>query len=115
MPNAEPLISPRISALQYALLFGDESALDQFWEAAAAEGTPLIELIPDDTRHVLVTFLWRAREPIATVGVDGEVFGAEIAPNQMARLLDTELWHKTYRFPRDLRATYMLAPHTQPV
>lgn len=114
MNHEAPLMSARMGELQYSLVFGDESALDQFWDDVIAEGTPLVEPIPDD-RHMLVTFVWRAHEPVTTVGIDGEVFGWEVVSAQMTRLLDTDLWYKTYRFPADLRATYMLAPHTDPL
>jgi hypothetical protein len=32
MAEQAPLTSPRIGELQYSLVFGDQSALDQFWD-----------------------------------------------------------------------------------
>ena len=51
--------SPRIIALQQALDAGNTKALTEFWQSVEAEGTPLIDPLPDDDRHALVTFLWQ--------------------------------------------------------
>ncbi len=115
MNQPTTFMSARIGELQYRLVFGDHSALAEFWDNVTAEGTPLVEPIADDAGHVLVTFLWRASLPCTAVGLDGEVFGRDVAPAQMTQLLDTDVWYKTYRFPADLRATYMLVPHTDPI
>lgn len=56
----EPAI-PRLVALQEKLKTGDAAALAAFWEGVQKQGTPLVEPIPEDKRHVHVTFLWRAK------------------------------------------------------
>jgi enterochelin esterase family protein len=40
----------------------------------------------------------------------GQLVGQDPKKNQMSRLLDSDLWYKTYRFRRDLRALYHLSP-----
>jgi hypothetical protein len=59
--------SPRLAALSQALDAGEARALDHFWTIVAHEGTPLIEPSPTRPEHVLVTFLWRAHEPVEHV------------------------------------------------
>lgn len=56
--NTSPL-SPRLAQLQQDIEAGNEHALHDFWEEVANQGAPLIELIPNDPLHSLVTFLWR--------------------------------------------------------
>ena len=69
-------------------------------------GTPLIEAIPDDDTHVLVTFLWQETEKLQNILVAGAVVGWDVAENQMSRLLKTDLWYKTYKMRSDTRAIY---------
>ena len=104
-------VSPRLAALRKDLEAGSRSALEQFWQEAARQGTPLVEPIQDDERNVLVTFLWRAKEETRNILVFPELGGGNIAKNQMTRLMDTDLWFKTYRLPRDARFTYSLSPN----
>ena len=109
--TTQELISPRIAALRKALENGDRPALEKFWQEAAAQGAPIIEPIQGDDANLLVTFLWRAREETRNVLVFAGLAGGTLAKNQMSRLMDTDLWYKTYRVPRDARFTYALSPN----
>ena len=53
-------VSPRLAALQQEIDAGNTAALDGFWQEVSRQGTPLIEPIPGDGEHSLVTFIWRA-------------------------------------------------------
>jgi len=88
----EPL-SPRLAALQDRLKSGDRGALDRFWKEIEKKGTPIIEPAPDSDRDVLVTMVWRAREETRNVFV----FRLGDVSKPMARLLETDLWYKTFR------------------
>ena len=101
-----PLISPCLSVLQEALIAGNTGILEAFWQEITAQGTPLIEPIPGDANHVLVTFLWREQEPLQNILIAGAVVGWDVSENQMSRLLNTDLWYKTYRMRSDTRAIY---------
>src|SRR2546427_747820 len=109
--TAQEPISPRLAALRKALENGDRAALEKFWQEAAAQGAPIIEPIQGDDRAMLVTFLWRAKEETRNVLVFAGLGGGTIAKNQMTRLMDTDVWYKTYRVPRDSRFTYTLSPN----
>ncbi len=105
-------ISLRIAALQDDIVAGNTAAVDAFWREVGAQTTPLIEAIPGDDAHRLVTFLWCAEEKTTNVVVfGGFVYYFDFAHNQMTRLLDTDVWYKTDRVRADVRAWYRLAPN----
>lgn len=85
--RAGPQASPRIRLLRQSIQAGEHSAASQFWEEIEQQGTPLVEQIPGDPQHSLVTFLWRAVDDSRNVAVVGGVInGAEPAKNQMSRV-----------------------------
>jgi enterochelin esterase family protein len=106
-----PLASPRITALSRRVEAGDRSALDAFWGRLAREGTPLLEELAGDREHLLLTLAWRADEAVRNVVV---VPGLEAIwqpdRNRLERMPGTDLWHRTWRVRRDLRATYCFSP-----
>ncbi len=112
--RSEELLSPRIATLQRRLGVGEPDSLEAFWRQVAAEGTPLIELIPGDDGHALVTFLWReeagAAAPLRTVVVVSLLTGPDLPAHQLRRLPGTDLWHRSYCVRTDVRTTYWLAP-----
>jgi len=97
--------SPRLLALRDRLTSGDRSALDKFWKEISEQGAPIIESATDNDREVLVTMLWRAREETRNVFV----FRLGDVSKSMARLLDTDLWYKTFRLQKGARFTYQFA------
>lgn len=105
------LVSARLAALRKELETGNRAALEQFWLEVTAQGAPIVEPIQGDDRNVLVTFLWRAKQETRNVLVYAGLGGGNLAKNQMTRLMDTDLWYKTYRVPRDARFTYALSPN----
>jgi len=107
MAAKQMLVSPRITSLEQALISGDTTALQAFWQEITEQGTPLMEAIAGDAPHYLVTFLWRDKGDTHNVVVWGGPAGLDHPEDhQMARLLDTDLWYKTYRLQTDLRAVY---------
>lgn len=103
--------SPRIAALKKELEVGNRAVLDSFWQDVTKQGAPLIEPFKGDDRHVLLTLLWRAKEQTRNVIVFGGVAGTDFSKNQMTRLLDTDLWYRTYKVRNDARFTYNLSPN----
>lgn len=104
--------SPRLEALRAALKAeGHDHALAAFWQAVAEEGTPLIEPIPGDPDHSLLTFLWRDDGHTRNVAVLDGPGGGDPTKNVMRRLPGTDVWHITYRARNDLRSKYRLAPN----
>jgi enterochelin esterase-like enzyme len=110
MTTKTSLISPRLIHLQHDLETGQVRALDLFWQDTIEQGTPLIEALPGDEKHMLVTFLWK--DPGGTHNVvvtGGPTRWGDFAKNQMVRLLETNLWYKTYQVRSDMRTTYQLS------
>src|SRR6201988_3644774 len=98
-------LSPRLAALQNRLKAGDREALADFWKAIAQDGAPIIEEVPGNDRDMLVTMLWRATEETKNVFV----FRLGNVSKAMERLLDTDLWYKTFRLQKGARFIYQFA------
>jgi enterochelin esterase family protein len=97
--------SPRLAELQDRLKSGDRKALDSFWNEIMERGAPIVEPSPGSDREMLVTILWRGREETKSVFV----FHIPGIEKPMTRLLDTDLWYKTFRLPKGARLVYRLA------
>ena len=112
MTHEDTPTSPRLAALRAALKSeGHERALAAFWHAVEDEGAPLIETIPGDPDHLLLTFLWRDDGHTRNVAVLDGPGGGDPSRNVMRRLPGTDVWHITYRARNDLRSKYRLAPN----
>ena len=101
----EQLSSPRLLALRERLTSGDRTALDKFWKEISEQGAPIIEPVAGSEHDMLVTMLWRASEETRNVFV----FRLGDVSKSMTRLLDTDLWYKTFRLQKDARFTYQFA------
>jgi enterochelin esterase-like enzyme len=97
--------SPRLLALRDRLTSGDRTALDKFWSEINKQGAPLIEPAADSDHDILVTMLWRATGETKNVFV----FRLGDVSKPMARLLDTDLWYKTFRLQKGARFIYQFA------
>jgi len=90
---------------------GNPTALDGFWDQVTRQGTPLVEPIPGDPKHVLVTFLWRDGGGTKNVVLYSSLtsnFNREkqLSQDQLVRLANSDVWWKTYRVRKDARFTY---------
>jgi len=98
-------LSPRLSVLRDRIKSGDRPALDNFWKEIEVHGAPIVEEVPGNDRDALVTFLWRATAETKNVFV----FRLGDVSKPMVRLLDTDLWYKTFQFQKGARFIYQLA------
>jgi enterochelin esterase family protein len=98
-------LSPRLAALQERLKSGDRDALDNFWKEIDKRGAPIIEPVAGSDRDMLVAMLWRAKEETKNVFV----FRLGDISKPMARLLDTDLWYKTFQLQKGARFIYQFA------
>lgn len=108
LPTEQSVTSPRLMKLQKELESGNTHVLQDFWNEIAVQGAPIIETIDDDPEHLRVTFLWRAKEDTKNVVVVGNISRYEFTDNQLSRLLDTDLWYRTYILRNDVRTGYQL-------
>ena len=110
----QPIRSPGVVALEKQLKPGDSAVLDNFWSEVKQQGTPLVEPISGDDKHVLVTFLWRGETETKNVGLFCYLFGgAGEAPenNLLVNLPGTNVWFKTYAVHKGGRFTYYFSPN----
>ena len=111
----EEVTTPRLEKLEKQLKAGDSGAIDQFWSEMKSKGTPLIETISDDPKHLLVTFLYRAEKPTKSVVLFCQLSETrDYSENVMKRLEDTGLWYKAYWLPNNLRLSYSFVPDPTP-
>ncbi|GAB4413202.1 MAG: hypothetical protein Fur0044_07530 [Anaerolineae bacterium] len=104
-----PLVSPKLDTLRRAVEAGNTAALDAFWQEISQQGTPLIEPLAGDEKHLLVTFLWRAADETQNVAVVSNLSGQMGANEAMTRIPATDVWFKTYKLPNDTRESYQFA------
>ncbi len=88
-------------------------AVEAFWRELENSGAPIVEPIPSDAEHSLVTFVWRgspqARNVVITDGVSVGVGGAEPLNSRMTRIDGTDVWYRSYVVRNDGRFTYALS------
>jgi enterochelin esterase-like enzyme len=108
MPNRRSIESPRLRTLLEVLERSEAGAIASFWDEMKERGTPLIEPIEGDPKNSLVTFLWRATEPVTDVGVVGYI--TDRHDNRMRRLPETDVWYRSRVLANDVRATYQFHP-----
>lgn len=113
LPWLEGMASPRIEQLRKQVEDGDASAVPRFWEEMKQQHTPLVEALPGDSGHVLVTFLYQATGPTRRVALVAPLSTDRATP-LMNRLGDSDLWYKTYGLRNDMRFSYSFLPNPTP-
>ncbi|VVP90186.1 hypothetical protein PS910_02803 [Pseudomonas fluorescens] len=101
------LASPIMRQLVEDLAAGKGS--EDFWQARASQGTPLVEALPGRPGERLVTFLWRgARDNV-------RVFGAPSGNHDpLQRLGNSDVWYRSFEVPSDARLSYQMAADVPP-
>jgi enterochelin esterase family protein len=102
--------SPQIEKLKSDVRSRGAAAVQAFWDRVAADGgTPVIECPARLKPDCLVTFLWRGDASTKNVVIRGEAVPGTPASNVFARVADTDVWYRTFRFRDDARFMYMLS------
>jgi enterochelin esterase family protein len=104
-PIQQTGVSPRIQQLKDQISRGRAAARDEFWTALERDHTPLVEAIPGDPGHVLVTFVWRGAPGTRSIGVAGM---------EMTLIPGTDVWYVTITMVKDQRLSYGFKPMTGP-
>lgn len=101
------ITSPRLRTLEKSLESGEAKALTVFWEEVQQSGTPLIEPLPDDSDHSLVTFLWQGQQlrDVALISLL-----TEPTTHPLLRLAGSDVWYLSCQVRNDIRATYQFFP-----
>lgn len=104
--SSNKMISPKINELIKEIECNNINAVDDFWTSIEKEGAPLIEEIDGDKDNVLVTFIYKEKGTIENVLIYGTVPGYRFAENEMEKLLNTDIWFKTYKVRNDVKFRY---------
>lgn len=108
-----PATSERLRRLADEHRVRGNTAVTEFWAEVRATGTPLVEPAEDPADRV-ATFVWRGDSgtdgALVMVNTAVEAHRADLAPARMQRLPGTDVWHRSFRFPAGLRASYQLLP-----
>jgi enterochelin esterase family protein len=104
--------SPTMAAIAKAVSEGDGSAIRRFWDSMKLRPSPLVEAIPDDSAHVLATFLWRGDSAVRDIVLMAQPDG--IAPprdprSHLSVLAGTDIWYRTFVIPAEAEFSYVLA------
>lgn len=112
LPWSTGVDSPHIEALRKQIESGNTGAVKQFWAEITARHAPLIEPIPGDTAHSLVTFLYRGSTDTKTVVLYCQmIMGRDPSVNKLTELGATDVWFKTYSVRNDMRLGYSFIPN----
>lgn len=104
------MASPRLRQLEEELAAGDSKAVDRFWTEIARTGAPMVEGDAERSDTRLVTFLWRALEPVHHVALIEWFSHGDFSDKLLEQLGETDLWYRTYRLRADLRLDYRFGP-----
>lgn len=104
--NSNKLLSPKINKLIKEIERNNANAVKEFWTSIEKVGSPLIEKIHGDKDNVLVTFMYKQKEAIENVLIYGAVPGYRYMENLMEKLLNTDIWFKTYKIRNDVKFKY---------
>lgn len=85
---------------------GNNKAMEEFWCEIEHKETPLIERISGDLENSLVTFIYKQDKDIENVVLMPIDEFENYLENKMERLLDTDLWYKTYKVNNEIRFSY---------
>lgn len=100
--------SEKINNLKRSILDGNKKDIDEFWKEIKENNAPIIEEIQGDTDNVLITFLYEGDKEVENVVVLDGCVGLDYEKNKMDRILDTDIWYKTFKVRNDLRFRYFL-------
>ncbi len=95
-----------ISKLEEKLNQGYTGELANFWDYIEKNGSPIIEEIPEDLDHNLVTFIYKEDGEIENVLLIPEIEDCKFLNYRMERLINTNLWYISCKIRNDIRLQY---------
>ncbi|CAN5364017.1 N/A [soil metagenome] len=109
-PNSS-FTSPRLDALRVELETDRAGAIERFWTDIEATGSPLIERFPDDPTAILVTFLWREREPLRNLRIFETLSSETFDKCVVEPIPGTDIWFRSVATRSDIRSQYQFIPN----
>ncbi|WP_084315566.1 alpha/beta hydrolase [Clostridium hydrogeniformans] len=108
MMNKTTIESYKINKLKKYILEEDIHKINEFWTYVEKNHTPIIEEIDGDDDNVIVTFLYKGNEDTKNVVVLSGLSLYDHNLGMMEKLLDTNIWYKSFKARNDLRFDYNL-------
>lgn len=95
-----------ILRLEENLKLGSTEALERFWANIEEKGSPIIETLPEDLEHSLVTFIYKEDDKVENVLLIPEIEDCKFLDYKLERLLNTNLWYLSCKIRNDIRFQY---------
>lgn len=111
MKSTSSFVSPRLETLRAELELDRAGAIDRFWSEVEVTGTPLIECFPDDPTAILVTFLWREREPLRNLRIFETLSAEQFHDCVVEPIPGTDIWFRSVATRSDIRSQYQFIPN----
>jgi enterochelin esterase family protein len=86
-------------------------ATEDTWRRLSSLGLPIVEPIPGDSAHRLVTFVWKGDSATRNVVLITPLTLVDFRDGVMTRARETDLWYKSITLPNDSRFAYRFAPN----
>jgi enterochelin esterase family protein len=102
------ILSPIISKLREEIKINKKKAIIEFWKQIEKEGTPIFEVIEQDDKYNLLTFLFKADEEVENIVCNHIFVKDDIREGLLERIEDTNVYFKSYKIPKGVRDTYCL-------
>lgn len=111
MSNKE-IMSKEIMNLKKKLEAGNFNTVKDFWNKIEEKGAPIIEEIDGDTENDLVTFIYKGNDEtkniLLYISYEYEsTSDYKFDEHKFERLLDINIWYKTYKIRNDVRFNYL--------
>ena len=117
--NSSKIISPKISRLQDEIKVNKKEAVSKFWKEIEGIGTPIFEDIEGDNKYNLITFVFREDEEVDNIVchiglyLQNMFVTEDIKECLLERIKDTNVYFKSYKLLKGIRATYNFSKNNQ--
>ena len=111
MIKKQHFISPIISKLDQAIISGNKTALNEFWNKIERNGTPLIETFAKDKNYKLVTFVVKGTSETKNAVIITALANQDdvLTNNVCDHLENTNLFYKTFKVLNGTRTIYTIS------
>lgn len=104
-------MSKEIMSLKKKLEAGEHDVVQAFWNSIQENGAPIIEELEGDDENDLVTFIYKGNDETQNVllyiSYEYEnTLDYKFDEHKFEKLLDTDIWYKTYKIRNDIRFNY---------
>lgn len=107
-----PLASRRLASFERAVR--RHESVDRAWRRLGRRGLPLVEPIPRDPSHLLVTFVWRPGVRLNSPSVYTPLADFAQGETELHSLGRSGVWYRSFRLHKTTRASYGFSRRPMP-